>query len=93
MIKVADAKPRLKVVSAGAPFGTKIYLITEDGSEIDVSKCVRLVKFEHAAGQIPIVTVEVFYSHVELIGEMKAAIAALADVTPVDSEFREYKLA
>lgn len=90
-IHVSDAKPRLKVISSGAPLGTKIYLITKDGSEIDVSGCVRDVRFQHAAGELPSVTIEAIFSHVELIGELKAAIAALADVSSLESEWRESK--
>lgn len=86
-----NKKPFVKIVSDGTPFGSKVLLVTDDG-EINISKCVRNIRLEHEASKLPIVCLELIFSKVEAVAELKSAIAALADVTGHESQFREVTL-
>lgn len=56
---------KIKVISDGSPFGTHVYLIQNDGSETQIDKIVKGVRFEINAGSVASASVDLVDAQIE----------------------------
>lgn len=73
MVLMHEDKPRLKLISDGRAWQSKLIVIDEEGKEIDISKFIVSVKWELGPGEDPVMTVGICgrYVDVDLMSVLK----------------------
>ena len=73
MVLIHEDHPRIKLISDGRPWTSKLIVIDDEGREIDISKFIVSVKWELGPGESPVMTVGICgrYVDVDLMSILK----------------------